>query len=1132
MAGEVVYIARLGAGVARALGQTGSFGADLDTEGVGLQMPAAVVADATVQASGHALAAAAALLDDTADKLDTAATSGSAADLTKGFLSLFEGIYQYVDAAGQLIVAINAKAASLPPADANALQTFGLLLAKRLMDYFALSALEQYLPRVNFVLILLGLAESRVIEASGQPHEPKFVLRELHLERVKDLVTDPGTHFTNVYQWGSTGFDPYPFLQALVALYSPGSSVEIGKNGDDAYLSYGPITWSRDSSVSPPGLKVDASTVLDWTITDRVPISDAWGLQYTSDLKIGGGIVVRLRPPLAISAEPEAATISGAVSVTVDRNPTAPAMTLLDGNPLIQMTAANVGGGAQLTIGASSNGPVDIDPGVFVKLSKLAITLGSKDADNFLASLLAGANVKGSFDLEASFSLQGGLVITAAGGLQIAIPMHQNLGIATFNTLYIVLTINQDGSFSIETSAAITGTIGPLTAAVDRMGAMAKISFADQGKTDKALGPVDLSMDFKPPSGVGLAVDAAVIKGGGYLSFDPDKGEYTGALELTFSDFLSLKAIGIVDTKLPDGTPGFSLLVIITAEFGTPIQLGFGFTLIGVGGLLGLNRTMKLDELAEGVRTGSVESVMFPQNVIANAPKIISDLNTFLPPQPDTFLIGPMAKLGWGSPALITATVGLIIEIPPGDVALLGVLKCVLPDQDNQLLVLQVKFIGALEVDKSRLWFFASLYGSRVLFITLSGEMGLLIAWGDQADFVLSVGGFHPAFTPPPTPFPVPQRVALSIIDESYARIKVEAYFAVTSNTVQFGAAADLFLGVDAFSIEGNLSFDALFQFSPFYFIIALAASVSVKVFGAGVFSVGIKGQLEGTSPWHIEGEGSITLLFFDLDVPFSLTWGDTADTVLDDVAALPIIQAELEKRDNWVALNPTGTRLSVSLRTIDAGDDIVLHPLGELRVSQRAVPLELTITKVGNQKVSDVDRVSIIVTSDGLVTKAAASEPFATGQFQDLDAATRLSAPSYEQQVSGADIGIADPDLRSSHAVKRTVRHEVTIIDSNYKQHVRRFVNLGLAWFSKLLSSNATARSSLSTVVRSATAPFSDSVKASAPGYVIAHVDDNTAQGGPFASHAAARDALATLNADPATTGQFHVLPAAEVNA
>jgi hypothetical protein len=1130
MATDEVYIARLGAWIARALAATGSFGVDLDTEGLGFQMPEAIVNDPVVQAAGHALAEAGTVLSDGADKLDAAITSGDNGVLTQSFLRLFEGLYQYVDAADAIVKGINAKAASLPAPDHAAVQAFAALMARRLMDFFVVTLLEQQLPRLAFLFKLLGLVDRRVVEASGAPHEPRFVRNELRLERIKDLFQDPAAHFANVYGWGTDAFDPITIMRAMLAFYQRESSLRVGTVGPDAFLSIGPLRWSRDSSVNPPGLMLDASTTFNKTFTDRVEFSPTWGMDFKTDLAIGGGIIFRLKPPFEVSAAPKAATAGGAVSFTVNRNASAQGMTIIGGNPLIGLTAGNVGVGAELTIGASTAGSVNIDPGVFGELSQLTVTLGAKDADNFLASLLSAADIKGSFDLGLGWKLNEGLVIKAAGGLEIAIPMHQSLGFATFDTLYLIVKVNPDASFSLEASAGITGRIGPLTAVVERMGVIAKISFSNAA--DKKLGPLELSLDFKPPSGVGLSIDAAVIRGGGYLYFDTDKGEYAGALELVFSGFLSLKAIGIISTRMPDGSPGFALLIIITAEFGTPIQLGFGFTLIGVGGLLGLNRTMKLEELAEGVRTGAVESVMFPHDVVANAPRIISDLQRFFPAQQGTFLIGPMAKLGWGTPALVTASLGIIIEVPPGNIAILGVLKCVLPDEDAALLVLQVKFIGALEVDKSRLWFFASLYGSRVLFITIGGEMGLLIAWGDQPEFILSVGGFHPKFSPPPMPFPTPERISLSILNESFARIRVSGYFAVTSNTAQFGAAVELYFGLSAFSIEGHLSFDALFQFSPFYFIISLSASVSVKVFGAGLFSVHIHGDLEGTSPWHIEGEGSISLLFWDIDVPFSHTWGESADTVLPEIAALPIIQAEFEKRENWVALTPSGTRLSVSLRQIDAAAELVLHPLAVLRVSQRAVPLDLSIQKVGNQKLSDIDSASLTVTAPGLVRRAPVYEPFATAQFRDIDAAAKLSAPGYEKQVAGADISVAGVDTRTTHAVKRIVLHELITIDSNYKEHLRRFFNVGRAWFMQLLANNATARSTLSQAVKTANVPFNDQVKTAAPGFVVADVTDNAAAAPAYSSHASASDALNQLNADPATAGKYHVIPAAEAKA
>jgi hypothetical protein len=222
--------------------------------------------------------------------------------------------------------------------------------------------------------------------------------------------------------------------------------------------------------------------------------------------------------------------------------------------------------------------------------------------------------------------------------------------------------------------------------------------------------------------------------------------------------------------------------------------------LAGVGGLLGLNRAVLLNPLAQGVRTGAVNNTLFPTNVVENAPRIISDLRAIFPPFEGKFLIGPMAKLGWGTPVLISVSIGLIIEIP-GNIVILGRLRLNLPTEQNALVLIQVTFIGAIEFDKRRIWFFASLFESRVLFITLDGEMGLLMDFSDNPNFVLSVGGFHPRYTAPALPFPSPRRIALNIINESFARVRVEGYLAVTSNSVQFGSRTEMFFGFDALSV-------------------------------------------------------------------------------------------------------------------------------------------------------------------------------------------------------------------------------------------------------------------------------------------------------------------------------------------
>ena len=273
-------------------------------------------------------------------------------------------------------------------------------------------------------------------------------------------------------------------------------------------------------------------------------------------------------------------------------------------------------------------------------------------------------------------------------------------------------------------------------------------------------------------------------------------------MELDFLGIISLKAIAIITTKLPDGTRGFSLLIIITADF-PPIQLGFGFTLNAVGGLLGLNRTVNIDALREGVRTNAIKSILFPQDVIANIARIVSDLKQIFPPLNEHFTVGPMAKLGWGVPSIITLELGILIELPVPRIAILGVLKAFLPAEELALLRIQVNFLGVLDFENKYISFDASLFDSRLLIYTLTGDMAFRLSWGDHPMFILSVGGFHPAYHDAPQDLQHMTRLGISLLGGDNPRISVLSYFAVTSNTVQFGARAELYAEAAGFNVCG-----------------------------------------------------------------------------------------------------------------------------------------------------------------------------------------------------------------------------------------------------------------------------------------------------------------------------------------
>ena len=132
--------------------------------------------------------------------------------------------------------------------------------------------------------------------------------------------------------------------------------------------------------------------------------------------------------------------------------------------------------------------------------------------------------------------------------------------------------------------------LGPVTASFDKAGFALTADFV---KPDANLSLFDLDFGFQPPTAIGLDIDAKVVHGGGFLDLDREHAQYAGALHLEIEGFASLSALGLLNTNIPGG--GFSLLVIITADGFKPIPIGFGFMLAGIGGLLGIHRTVNED---------------------------------------------------------------------------------------------------------------------------------------------------------------------------------------------------------------------------------------------------------------------------------------------------------------------------------------------------------------------------------------------------------------------------------------------------------------------------------------------------------------------------------------------------------
>ncbi len=502
---------------------------------------------------------------------------------------------------------------------------------ERLSSLMIASRVGATSPLAFVLLQFFGVITLRHFDADPSIYQVDHVRVIFDWDALTKLFTDPLGLLESRYGWGTATFDAKGFivnLNALVEMLGEPSRVRQLPRRVEEQLSGTPmpeadtapatqvignfITGDQsggiEAGISLFPLRPTAPNGMDGGIAVcpfvygtadlSFPLSAELTLEFQSTVALDSGVALQFRPGHDMSIK------AGLLTDSIEDHITGTALVSLtwaapDGN---KYSLVSLPGGGIVEVGSISfAGGVDVlqgslSPSFALKLTGGHAMLSSNGADSFVSSLIPAGGVEAQFDVGVRWSATQGFSFEGSASAAIDIPLNVGLGGLRIDSLHLGLLPSAAG-LAFEASVTCDATIGPVGVSLQRFGAL--VAIAPQHGN---LGPIDVSLDFKAPNGVGLAIDAEVVHGGGFLSFDTAKGEYSGAMVLEFEGGIAVTALGLITTRLPDGAKGYSLMVIVTAEGFTPIQLGYGFSLTGIGGLVAINRTFDEAALRGGLK--------------------------------------------------------------------------------------------------------------------------------------------------------------------------------------------------------------------------------------------------------------------------------------------------------------------------------------------------------------------------------------------------------------------------------------------------------------------------------------------------------------------------------------------------
>ena len=375
------------------------------------------------------------------------------------------------------------------------------------------------------------------------------------------------------------------------------------------------------------------------------------------------------------------------------------------------------------------------------------------------------------------------------------------------------------------------------------------------------------------------------ISGGFLESVVKGMTEYTGEALIKAANFT---ITGYGSYGVLNGQPSLFIFVFISAPIGGPAF----FFVTGLAAGFGYNRRLLLPPQDQVQNFPLVGGLTNPAVFGGSPPKDpLQVLSEDVPPELGEYWLA--AGLRFTSFELIDSFALLVVEFGKEfEIALLGLSTIQLPKAGEGLspyvyaeLALEVTFnpddglLAATLVLTPNSFVLdqdCRLTGGFAFYVWFSGE--------NKGQFVVTLGGYHPAFNPP-SYYPVEPRLGFDWPVSSQISIKGDAYFALTPSCIMAGG------GLQALYQDGSLrawftaQADFLISWKPFHYDISISvnigASYTMHVIVTKTFTVDLSADVHIWGP-RLEGEADVHWWVISFTVRFGQDGQSSQGTTIE----------------------------------------------------------------------------------------------------------------------------------------------------------------------------------------------------------------------------------------------------------